>query len=151
LPSPSLALGEWRRVLRPEGAVVVSSEPTPTVDRHGEVLVRALLRVLRRPLTPEEDFWEVASMAANLHVFSTADVEQAARAAGFTRTRLDTAGFAATFLLTSSYVVHGRRPGLARVVPWRLAEELGRRVDATVFDRLLPARLRHTVVGVLRP
>jgi ubiquinone/menaquinone biosynthesis C-methylase UbiE len=151
LPSPSLALGEWRRVLRPEGAVVVSSEPTPTVDRHGEVLVRALLRVLRRPLTPEEDFWEVASMAANLHVFSTADVEQAARAAGFTRTRLDTAGFAATFLLTSSYVVHGRRPGFARVVPWRLAEELGRRVDATVFDRLLPARLRHTVVGVLRP
>jgi hypothetical protein len=90
-------------------------------------------------------------MAANLHVFSVDDIEDAARSAGFRRVDLDTAGFAATLLLTSSYVVHGRRPRLARAIPWRLAEELGRRADALLFDRLLPAGLRHTVVGVLRP
>jgi ubiquinone/menaquinone biosynthesis C-methylase UbiE len=151
LPSPQAALEEWRRVLKPDGAVVMSSEPTPIVDRHGEVLVRALLGVLRRPLTPEEDFWEVASMAANLHVFTPDEVAEAARAAGFTGIDLDTAGFAATLVLTSSYVVHGRRPGLARLVPWRFAEALTRRLDGAIFDRLLPAQWRHTVVGVLRP
>ena len=151
LPDPAIALADWRRVLRPHGAVVVSSEPTPTVDRHGEVLVRLLLGVLRRPLTPEEDFWEVASMAANLHVFSVEDVAAAAREAGFDRSELSTAGFAATLLLTTSYVVHGRAPRLARLVPWRLAESLGRSVDAVVFDRVVPSRWRHTVVGVLRP
>jgi hypothetical protein len=90
-------------------------------------------------------------MAANLHVFSVADVDEAARSAGFRSVDLDTAGFAATLLLTSSYVVHGRRPRLARAIPWRLAEEVGRRADALLFDRLLPGRWRHTVVGVLRP
>jgi hypothetical protein len=90
-------------------------------------------------------------MAANLHVFRSEELADAARAAGFAGVDLDTAGFAATLLLTTSYVVHGRRPGLARVVPWRWAEGAGRLADAMVFDRALPPRLRHTVVGVLRP
>ena len=151
LPAVEAALREWRRVLRPNGAVVLSSEPTPVVDAHGILLVRALLPLLRRPLSAEEDFWEVASMAANLHVFRRDELAAAGAAAGFGSVSLDTAGFAATLLLTASYVVHGRRPGLARLVPWRLAEEVGRRADALVFDRALPARMRHTVVGVLRP
>ncbi|MDX6286759.1 MAG: hypothetical protein QOG53_2244 [Frankiales bacterium] len=145
------ALAEWHRVLRPDGAIVLSSEPTPVVDAHGQVLVKGLLALLRRPLSEEEDFWEVASMAANLHVFQQHELAAAARAAGFSGVALTTAGFAATLLLTTSYVVHGRRPRLARLVPWRLAEEAGRRADAMVFDRVLPPRLRHTVVGVLRP
>jgi ubiquinone/menaquinone biosynthesis C-methylase UbiE len=151
LPAVENALREWRRVLRPTGVVVLSSEPTSVVEAHGELLVRALLPLLRRPLSAEEDFWEVASMAANLHVFQRDELAAAASAAGFSRVALDTAGFAATLLLTASYVVHGRRPGLARLVPWRLAESAGRRADALVFDRALPARMRHTVVGVLRP
>jgi ubiquinone/menaquinone biosynthesis C-methylase UbiE len=151
LPAPTVALAEWRRVLRPDGAVVVSSEPTPTVDQHGEVLVRALLGVFRRPLSPEEDFWEIASMAANLHVFTPAELAAAGRDAGFTQAQLDASGFAATLVLTSSYVVHGRSPRLARLVPWRIAESLGRRADAAIFDRVLPRGWRHTVVGVLRP
>lgn len=149
VPDVEAALGEWRRVLRPGGAVVLSSEPTPAVDTHSAVLVRGLLTLLRRPLPPEEDFWEVASMAANLHVFTPADLAAAAGRAGFSAVRVRPAGFVATLVLTASYVVHGRAPALARRLPWRYLEAAGRSLDAAVADRLLPARLRHTVTARL--
>ncbi len=150
LPDVPAALAEWRRVLRPAGAVVLSSEPTPTVERHGAVLVRALLALLRKPLTAEEDFWEVASMAANLHTFTVADLERLATDAGFTRPGLRTADWLSTMVLTTSYVMHGRRPGLARRLPWRQVEAVAAQLDGLVTDRLLPAALRHTVVGRLQ-
>ena len=115
------------------------------------MLVRALLPLLRRPLTPTEDFWELASMAANLHVFTPEGLAAQAREAGYTDVRLTTADLLSTLVLTGSYVVHGRRRGLARRIPWRALEAAARAVDGTVVDRLVPARLRHTVVGVLRP
>ena len=151
LPDVPAALAEWRRVLAPDGAVVVASEPTPTVERHGGVLVRALLPLLRRPLTPEEDFWEVASMAANLHVFTVESLTALARAAGFARVDLDTTDFADTLLVTASYVAWGRRPGLARLLPWRQADEVARWADRLFWNRVLPPAWRHTVAGVLRP
>lgn len=151
LPDVEGALREWRRVLRADGAVVLTSEPTPTVEDHGAVLVRALLAAFRRPLPPDEDFWEVASMAANLHVFTPDQISAAAVRAGFGSARLTTAGFAATLVLTASYVLHGRAPGIARRLPWRSAESAGRVLDGALLDRVLPARWRHTVVGVLRP
>jgi ubiquinone/menaquinone biosynthesis C-methylase UbiE len=151
LPDVPAALREWRRVLRPDGAVVLSSEPTRAVEGHGAVLVRVLLALLRKPLTPEEDFWEVASMAANLHVFTVAQIEELGRDAGFGRPSLRTADWLSTMVLTASYVTHGRRPGLARRLPWRRVEALSARLDALVVDRLLPASLRHTVVGRLQP
>jgi ubiquinone/menaquinone biosynthesis C-methylase UbiE len=150
LPDVTAALAEWRRALRPRGAVVLLSEPTPSVERHGEWLVRALLAVVRRPLSPEDDFWEVASMAANLHVFTAEQLGGHARAAGFTDVRLATADFAEKLLLTASYVLHGRAPRLSAAVPWRAASVLAGAVDAAITNRALPPGLRHTVVGVLR-
>lgn len=150
LPDVETALADWRRVLRADGAAVLTSEPTPIVEEHGTVLVRGLLAGLRRPLPPDEDFWEVASMAANLHVFTPDQIGALATRAGFGSVRLATAGFAATLVLTASYVVHGRAPGIARRLPWRSAESAGRLLDAAVLDRVLPAGWRHTVVGVLR-
>ncbi|HWL38376.1 MAG TPA: class I SAM-dependent methyltransferase [Frankiaceae bacterium] len=151
LPDVAGALAEWRRVLAPRGAVVLVSEPTPTVERHGGVLVRALLPLLRRPLSPEEDFWEVASMAANLHVFTLESLTALARDAGFSRVDLGTTDFADTLLITASYVSWGRRPGLARLFPWRYADEAARLADRLVWNRVLPSRWRHTLAGVLRP
>lgn len=151
LPDVAGALAEWRRVLAPGGTVVLLSEPTPTVERHGAVLVRGLLAALRRPLTPEEDFWEVASMAANLHVFTPESLSALAREAGFAELRLTTTDFADTLLITASYVVWGRAPGLARRLPWRRADDVARLADRVVWNRVLPERWRHTVVGTLRP
>jgi ubiquinone/menaquinone biosynthesis C-methylase UbiE len=149
LPDVAAALREWRRALRPGGAVVVASEPTPAVERHGAVLVRALLPLLRRPLAPEEDFWEVAAMAANLHVFTPQDIAAAATAAGYRAVEVRTSGFAETLAMTASYVAQGRRPALRRL-PWGAILDAGRALDRTVADRLVPATARHTVTGVLR-
>ncbi len=151
LPDVAAALAEWRRVLAPGGAVVLSSEPTPVVEGHGMLLLKVLLPLLRRTMSAEEDFWEVASMAANLHVFTLGQLEGLARDAGYGGVELTTADLLSTMVLTASYVTHGRRPALARRLPWRRAEAAAALVDRAVVARAVPERYRHTIVGVLRP
>ena len=152
LPDVVGALRAWRDLLRPGGAVVLLSEPTPTVEQHGTVLVRALLKAVRAGELAEEDHrWEMAAMASNLHVFTVAELEALAARAGYGTAALHTTDFADTLLLTASYVLWGHRPGLARWVPWRRVDDLARLADRLWWNHVLPPSWRHTVVGVLRP
>lgn len=153
LPDPEAALAEWRRVVRPDGAVVLSSEPTPVVETHGAWLLSVLLRLpgLRGGLDPADEFWELAAMAANLHTFEKADLVSLASAAGYVDIDVRVSGFAETLTMTASYAVHGHSPGVARLVPWRRLTAAGAVADSLVWDRVLPARWRHTLTGRLRP
>lgn len=152
LPDPLAALVEWRRVVTPDGAVVLSSEPTPIVEVHGGWLLKGLLRLpgLRGGLPPEDEFWELAAMAANLHTFTQADLADLCRKAGYTDVDIRTSGFAETLLMTASYASHGHAPDLAARVPWRQLTDVGARSDRLVWDRVLPASWRHTLTGRLR-
>lgn len=151
LPDPPAALRDWRRVLRTDGAVVLSSEPTPVVEEHGARLLGVLLRLpgLRGGLSPEDNFWELAAMAANLHTFTREQLVALAREAGFAQVDLRVSGFAETLVMTASYATHGHAPALSRRLPWRHLTTAGAAVDRLVFDRILPSRWRHTLTGRL--
>lgn len=153
LPDPAAALAEWRRVLKPYGAVVLSSEPTPIVERHGAWLLNVLLRLpgLRGGLKPEDEFWELAAMAANLHTFTHGQLRDLAAGAGFSQVEVRTSGFVETLVMTASYATHGHAPAAAARVPWRRLTDGGAAADRLVFDRVLPGRWRHTLTGRLRP
>ena len=153
LPDPLDALIEWRRVVRPGGAVVLSSEPTPIVETHGSWLLKGLLALpgLRGGLPPDDEFWELAAMAANLHTFTQPELERLCVAAGFRQVRLETSGFAETLIMTASYASHGHAPELASRIPWRGLTQWGAVADGVVWDRILPARWRHTLTGRLAP
>lgn len=152
VPDPGAALAEWRRLVKPDGAVLLASEPTPAVDRAGAVLVRHLLAMpgLRGGLSEEQEFWEMAAMAANLHTFTKPELVEMCVAAGFTRVSLAATGFSQTLVMTASYVLHGHAPSAAGRVPWRRLISFAASAD-TLLDRAIPERWRHTVAGVIRP
>lgn len=151
LPDPAAALIEWRRVVRPEGVVVLSSEPTPIVETHGAWLLRGLLALpgMRGGLAPEDEFWELAAMAANLHTFTQQDLEQLCADAGYAVVDIRTSGFAETLVMTASYASHGHAPAIAGRVPWRRLTDAGALADRIAWDHILPARWRHTLTGRL--
>ncbi len=152
LPDPVAALREWRRVMRPSGAVVLSSEPTPIVETHGAWLVAAMLRLpgLRGGLTAEDEFWELAAMAANLHTFRPQELRDMAQSVGFQEVTVAASGFAETMAMTASYAMHGHAPNLAARLPWRRIATVGSQVDRAALDKVLPERWRHTLTGRFR-
>lgn len=152
LPDPVAALREWRRVMHPAGAVVLSSEPTPVVETHGAWLLSGLLRLpgMRGGLSAQDEFWELAAMAANLHTFTADELRRLAGEAGFHDVDIRTSGFAATLTMTASYAMHGHAPALAAKLPWRRLTAVGARADRWAWDKVLPERLRHTLTGRLR-
>ena len=81
------------------GSHVIQSRMSFTINR-GDIFVvmggsgcgkSTLLRLLRTPLAPEDEFWEMAAMAANLHVFTLHELQAMSLAAGFSEVDLRTA------------------------------------------------------------
>lgn len=153
LPEPAGALAEWRRVLKSSGSLVLSSEPTPTVESHGAVLVRGLLLLpgFRGGMAEEDEFWELAAMAANLHTFTRGELADLCHDSGYTDVDIRSAGFSETLVMTASYVSHGHAPDIARRVPWRHVVTAAGLADRHFWNRVLPESARHTLQGVARP
>lgn len=163
------ALTEWRRVVRPGGPVLVSSEPSPWADRLGGLSARAALAGLAvarrvghavgRPLSTHDEealqehrFWDLVAMAANLHTFTPEQLRALGEAAGFAATRVRGCGLASITWASAYYVVAGELPGLAasdraRRRADRIWSAL-RRLDRTVVEPAVPDRLLMTVQAV---
>ncbi len=165
------ALREWRRIVRPGGPVLALSEPTPQADFIGGWSARGALAglkgarrvasALRRPLSQHDaetaqtnHFWDLVSMAANLHTFSAQDLRDLGDEAGFRSVEVRGSGLASISWAAAYYCMVGELPDLAaseRAKRWsgRTFEAL-RRVDGAVVERVLPPGALMTVQAVFR-
>jgi len=161
VPEPLAALREIRRTLKPGGTAIVLAEPTPDGERQVAAVVGTLVRViersrklLRRAVDQERHTWELASIAANLHTFTPGDIAALAEKAGFEDISVGTASWAWILTLGVNYYLVGEfervahLPGVRRAA--RAASDVAGALDRTLFDRLVPARYRHTIQAVLR-
>lgn len=165
------ALAEWRRVVTPGGPVLALSEPTPWADRIGGWSARSALAGLRvarrvastvgRPLSAHDadtaalnHYWDLVAMAANLHVFSPAQLRQLGRQAGFDEVVVRGSGLLSISWAAAYYCLVGELPDLAastraRRVSGRVFGAL-RRLDALAAERVVPDGYLMTVQAVFR-
>lgn len=169
LHDPVAALAEWRRVARPGAPVLVMSEPTPLADIVGGATARAALTGLRaarriadaagRPLSAHEAeaaeqhrFWDLVAMAANLHTFTPGRLRELAAESGFEDVRVRGCGLVSISWAAAYYVLVGELPALAGSASAKRragrAWAALRRLDAAVFERLLPDGALLTVQAV---
>lgn len=164
LPDPVAMLAECRRVLAPGGAVVCLAEPTPAGERQVGTFVGMLWlamdrsrRIMRRTPSPDQEerqHWELASMAANLHTFTTADLETLAVKAGFDEIVVGTAWWSWVLALGVNYYLAGEFERAWSMRPLRRGArfllDAAATADRLVLERLVPSRLHATVWAVLR-
>ncbi|MFT5221922.1 MAG: ubiquinone/menaquinone biosynthesis C-methylase UbiE [Glaciecola sp.] len=165
------ALAEWRRIVKPGGVVIALSEPTPQADSIGGLVARAALgslkaarvaaRAVGRPLSahPADEaqtnhFWDLVSMAANLHTFRAQDLHELGAAAGFTNVEVRGSGLVSISWAAAYYCMVGELPALAaseraKRNSGRIFEAL-RRLDDAVVERFLPAGGLMTVQAIFR-
>lgn len=165
------ALAEWRRIVRPGGPVLALSEPTPQADTIGGWTargalaglkgVRTVARALGRPLSEHDPetrqtnhFWDLVSMAANLHTFSAKDLRELGAQAGFGTVEVQGSGLTSISWAAAYYCLVGELPDLAaseraKRLSGRVFEGL-RRFDGAVVERALPAGALMTVQAVFR-
>ena len=128
-------------------ALCSPNSPEFAIVFHAVARLGAILTTMNPMNTPQELAKQLTDSKARMLVSAAALAEKA----GYGEIALGTTDFADTLLVTASYVTWGRRPGLARRLPWRRADEVARLADRVFWNRVLPAGWRHTIAGVLRP